>query len=434
MLEVLGVSHSNELFADIPPRLRLRGGLDIPDGISEEEALRVLKDLASMNLKGVSFLGCGMYDRSIPSTVIELSGLPSFVSAYTPYQPEISQGLLQGIFEFQTMICELTGMDVSNASLYDGHTAAAEAAAIAFNSKRRSTSILVSSTVHPWTVEVLKTYFSDLGLEIRMLQRKGLQTDFSLLAEAFDEGTAGLIVQTPNVFGVLEDLSGIADSVHERGGLLIVSSDPMALALTRSQGEWGADIAVGDTQPFGIPTSFGGPTVGYIAAKESLLRKMPGRIVGETVDTEGRRAFVLTLQAREQHIKRERATSNICSNQALAALTTAIYLSLVGYAGIQEACELSVRKAHHLADRLQNDLGMQLASEAPYLFEFTLDVGTAEAADTFIKEMLDLGIYAGIHLGRFHQDLEGLVAVAVTERRTAEELAAYVSAAKEVLG
>ncbi len=433
MLAAVGAHDIADLFADIPKEVTLQGGLAIPEGMSESEAFSYMERLSLMNTKCIPFLGCGIYDHIIPSAVKQVAATPALVTAYTPYQPEISQGVLQGIFEFQSMVCRLTGMQVSNASLYDGHTAAAEAAAMALQSKRKSTDILVSQTVHPFTRRVLETYYRHSGISVQVIPSQSDVTDMENLASMINADTACVILQSPNIFGILEDFTGAADVVHQHKALLVISSNPMTLGVCRSQGSWGADIAVGDTQPFGIPASFGGPTVGYIAATEKLLRKMPGRIVGETTDADGKRAFVLTLQAREQHIKRERATSNICSNQALAALASASYMALAGPAGIREAGEQCFSKAHFLAAELQERTQTLRYSQAPFFHEFTLDFSSKPRAKAFLEGMLDRGIAAGVHLGDLASEFDGLVAVAVTEKRTREEIDRYVQSAAEVL-
>ena len=433
MLSAVGVQEIDDLFSDVPEELRLKQDLNIPEGLSEEEVLGVVRKYASMNTLGTSYLGCGSYDRIIPSAVSGIVSLPTFATAYTPYQPEISQGVLQAIFEFQTMICELTGLDVSNASLYDGHTAAAEAAAMCFNQRRKSQTLLVSPTLHPFTIRVLKSYFSDMGFSITVLPEKDGLPVFDSLPDYLDSSLAGLLVQSPNIYGLLEDYSGVADMLHNEGALFIISSDPMSLGMVKSQAEWGADLAIGDTQPFGLHQCFGGPTAGYIAAREKLLRKMPGRISGQTVDSDGNRAFVLTLQAREQHIKRERATSNICSNQALAALATSVYISLTGWDGIHQAAELSYQKAHYLAAKLNESTGLSSAFNAPFFCEFTVDFSSAERAGKFLGSMKEKGIFAGVHLGSLSQNRKGLVTIAVTEKRTKEELDCYVESAMEAV-
>lgn len=434
MLSSLGVDSIDQLFADVPNHLYLDTNVSIPEGVSEYEALSYLEEVSNLNLRGTSYLGCGSYDRIIPSAVKHLSSLPTFLTAYTPYQPEISQGTLQAIFEFQSIICELTGMDVSNASLYDGHTAASEAVIIAKGSKRKGNVLLVSSTVHPSTVEVVRTHVSGSDIVIKMVGQKDGVVDTQELTSSIDDEVFGVLLQSPNVYGYAEDYSGVADAVHQKKAKLIISSDPIALGMIKPQAEWGADIAIGDLQSCGLASCFGGPSTGYIATEEKLLRKLPGRIVGQTVDSKGRRAFVLTLQAREQHIKRERATSNICSNQAHAALTNAIYVSLLGYEGLQEVARQSMSKAHYLYEQLVGLEGVKPYSSQPFLYEFTVDLGSAKRLDMFLSHMRQKGIFAGVRLSRICPDVcDSLLTVAVTEKRTRTELDRYITAAKEVL-
>lgn len=435
MLKAIGVSSIDELFSPVPQEITYTQDLPIEGPLSEEEVLRRMKGLAAMNRPGISFLGMGMYDRIIPSAVTELASQPSFMTAYTPYQPEISQGLLQAIFEFQTMICQLTGLDVANASLYDGHTAAAEAAAVMLANKRKSSVVLVSETVHPFTLEVLTTWAFGTAFRILIVPERERRTDCEAIIGMLDNSVAGVIVQSPNRYGYLEDYSNLAESIHEQHASLTISSDPLSLALQRSQAEWGADIAIGDTQPLGLPMAFGGPSCGYMAVKESLLRKIPGRVVGETVDIEGRRAYTLTLQAREQHIKRERATSNICSNQALAALTTSMHISLVGYHGMAEAAQQSWDKSHYLADSLSRISGVSVDLDAPFWTEFPLTFESKEQMERVLEALSDQGIHGGVRLG----ELTGkgsdatTVVIAVTEKRTRAELDRYSSIVKEAL-
>ncbi|MGE0074362.1 MAG: aminomethyl-transferring glycine dehydrogenase subunit GcvPA [Sphaerochaetaceae bacterium] len=435
MLKAIGVASMDELFSDIPSGIVYGKELPIAAGLSEEEVLGQFKHLASLNRVGVSFLGMGSYDHIIPSSVKDLSALPAFVTSYTPYQPEISQGLLQAIFEFQTMVCELTGLDVANASLYDGHSAAAEAAAMMLASKRKSTVVLVSETVHPFTLEVLETWCYGTGFSIRTIAECNRTTDITGIPGLLDAQVAGVLVQSPNRYGFIEDYTDLARSVHENGSLLTISSDPLSLVIQRSQGEWDADIAIGDTQPLGLPCAFGGPSCGYIAVREALMRKLPGRIVGQTVDTGGKRAFTLTLQAREQHIKRERATSNICSNQALAALTTTIHLSLVGYAGMLEAARSSQDKTHYLARQLVGTPHVVMGGTAPFWCEFPLVFDTVETMEKTLAALLAEGLHGGIRLGTLTgrpADASTCV-VAVTEKRTKAELDRYVRIVREVL-
>jgi glycine dehydrogenase subunit 1 len=435
MLQAIGVASIDDLFKDIPDAVRPSPGLFEQDGLSEQEAIDRLKTLSGLNRTMTCFLGMGSYDRLIPAAVTALSSLPAFVTAYTPYQPEISQGLLQAIFEFQSMVCELTGMDVSNASLYDGWSAAAEAAAIMLASKRKSNRVLVSDTVHPYMVRVLETWAAGTDFTVAKVKTKDGSLALADIENLLDERTAGLIVQNPNRFGVVEDYTGLADMVHAHGAQLAVSSDPVALALYRSQAEWGADIAFGDTQPLGLPMAFGGPSCGYLAVRKEAMRKMPGRIVGQTVDNRGNRAFVLTLQAREQHIKRERATSNICSNQALAALTTTIHLSLVGWDGLVQAANQSVSKAHWLAERLAELPGVKLAWDRPFWCEFTLRFDSATLMERMLCALKEAGILGGVRMAAVSgQDEEAaLLTIAVTEKRTQTELESYERIARRTL-
>jgi glycine dehydrogenase subunit 1 len=432
MLEAIGVSSIDELFADIPSSILLDRELEMEKSKSEWEVYQELSRLAAKNRNAVSFLGCGSYDHIIPAAVGRIMSLPAFYSSYTPYQAEISQGMLQAIFEFQSMICALTGLDVSNASLYDGATAAIEASAMAINSTKNSNTILVSETVHPSTKAVLKSYFEDLGIIIREIAGKNGRSDLDALKAALQPEVAAVIVQTPNFFGLMEDFTGLADAVHGNKSKLVVSSNPMTLGLAKSQAQWGADIAIGDTQPFGLPSYFGGPSVGYLGATEKLVRKMPGRIAGQTLDKEGKRAFVLTLQAREQHIKRERATSNICSNQALAALGTTVYLSMVGKEGLKEVGTICMQKAHYLYEGLTGLSGIKPYGEAPFFNEFTLNLG--DKADTLFDALREEGIYGGVRIERLDERYHGLLTVAVTEKRSRAEMDSYIEIARRVVG
>ena len=435
MLERIGVSSIDELFRDIPEAVRLDRPLDIPDSLAEADVMAEMEALAERNTPRLLFAGGGMYDHVIPAVVPHLTGRSEFVTAYTPYQPEISQGILQVLFEFQSAIAEITGLPVSNASLYDGATAAAEAAAMALNARRKSRILLVAATVHPHTRRVLGTFFEDLDVEIRMLEETDGRTDLATLTRALEaagEELAGVLVQTPNFFGALEDLSGWADAVHAAGGKLIVSAHPLSLGALTSPAEWGADIAVGDTQPLGLPPYFGGPSAGYIACEKSLMRRMPGRIAGESVDADGRRAFVLTLQAREQHIKRERATSNICSNQSLAALANTIYLTAVGPRGFAEASERNIAAAAALREALAALPGLAEYAGGPVFNEFTLRIPVTR--DRWEAPFRSAGIVPGFWLSDLDPDLPAdLFAVAVTEKRKASEIRRYVECAREAL-
>jgi glycine dehydrogenase subunit 1 len=433
MLAATGITDVEQLFADIPRELVLEKPLEIPEGISEFEVYRRIQALAARNrVEPVSFLGCGSYEHIIPAAVGHVLSRSEFYTSYTPYQAEMSQGILQAIFEFQTMICELTGLEVANASLYDGHTAVSEAAVLALNSVRRSHTILYSATLHPFTRQVLKTHFSNLPVRLEEIPAEKGTTDLEELVKKLRPGVAGVILQSPNYLGYVEDLSGLAETVHNNGSLLILSANPLSLGVLKAPGEWGANIAVGDTQTLGLPSYFGGPSVGYITATEKLLRRMPGRIAGQSLDQEGARAFLLTLQAREQHIKRERATSNICSNQALAALATTVYLSALGRRGIREVAEQNLRKAHYLYGRLLEETFVEALYDRQFFNEFP--VVLPKRAAEVLPRMEESGFYAGVDLHRLDPAIpEGALLIAVTERRTREEMDRYVEAMKEAL-
>jgi len=432
MLKQVGIHSVDDLFADIPEDVKLKKPLNIPGGATEYEVSKEISALSKKNItEYISFMGCGSYDHIIPSVVKHIISRSEFYTSYTPYQAEFSQGFLQAIFEFQTMICELTSLDVSNASLYDGHTAACEAAVVALNSVRKSDCILYSETIHPFTKQVLRTHFSSMGISLREIKQQEGITSYKDLKSKLNPGIAGVIVQTPNFMGYLEDYTGFADLIHDNRSLFIISSNPLSLGSVKSQGQWGADVAVGDTQPLGLPSYFGGPSVGYIAATKALLRKMPGRIVGQSLDREGGRAFILTLQAREQHIKRERATSNICSNQALAALATTVYLAAVGKKGLEAVSRQNVQKSHYLFERLTSELPVQGLYEQPFFNEFPIKFNKKPA--DILGGMEKEGVFAGIPLQRFYPDkgeLENVIGVAVTEKRTRRELDNYVEILK----
>ena len=434
MLAASGVSSLDDLFSDIPSCVKLEDPLNLPTGLSEPEVLRRAEAFAGRNrTDAVSFLGCGCYDHLIPSTVKHLLSRSEFYTAYTPYQAEISQGVLQAIFEFQTMMCQLTGLDVSNASLYDGHTAAVEAAVMSVNTAPKGAdTVLYSATLHPFTKGVLRSHFGNSSVVLREIPEREGATDFDALKNMLDSSIAGVICQNPNKYGALEDLSGFAEAIHAVSALFSISSNPLSLGVLKSQGEWGADIAIGDTQPLGLPQYFGGPSAGYIAARESLLRKMPGRIVGQSLDADGKRAYLLTLQAREQHIKRQRATSNICSNQALCALGVTVYLASLGRTGFKETAEQNIRKARYLYNRLILELPVKPLWNRDFFNEFTLLL--PEPAEEVYEKMETRGFFAGVPFTRIEPDGEPrALVVAVTEKRTKEEMDAYVSALREVL-
>ncbi len=422
MLEALGIQSIEELFADIPEEVRFKGQLNISEALPEPELVKYMKGLAAKNVSfetHACFLGAGVYQHYVPSVVNHVISRSEFYTAYTPYQPEISQGELQAIFEFQTMVCELTGMEVANSSMYDGPTSMAEAAMMAagHTGKKR---VVISSTVHPEAREILRTYAYGQGVELQEVgySAEGV-TDLAELEAAVDENTGAVIIQYPNFFGSIEDLRAIEQLVHSKGALFIVSANPVALGVLEAPGKLGADIVVGDMQPFGIHASFGGPHCGYFATTSKLMRKMPGRIVGQTKDENGKRGFVLTLQAREQHIRREKSTSNICSNQALNALCAAVALSALGKQGVQEMAMMNLQKAHYAKQAFLN-ANMEAVFAAPFFNEFVVKVNKPVAEVN--KALLSSGIIGGYDLGRTYPELAGHMLIAVTELRSKQEI------------
>ncbi|NJD01732.1 MAG: aminomethyl-transferring glycine dehydrogenase subunit GcvPA [Ruminiclostridium sp.] len=432
MLEELGMSGIEALFADIPQNVRLKRSLNLPDPLSELELGNQMGRLASANVNTdeyACFLGAGAYDHFIPGVIDHILSRQEFYTAYTPYQPEISQGTLQAIFEYQTMICELTGMAASNASMYDGATALAEAAVAAFQATAGNEA-LVAGTVHPESREVLKTHARFTGKRIVELGCDSGQIDLNELESKISRDTAAVIIQSPNFFGIVEDLHSVAEITHRNNSLFIVSADPVSLALLKSPGELGADIVVGEGQSLGNPLSFGGPYLGFFATTRELMRKMPGRIVGETTDREGRRGFVLTLQAREQHIRREKAASNICSNQALNALAAAVYMTVMGRQGLKEAASLCLQKAHYAFDQLVATGKFQPIFSGSFFKEFA--VRSAVPVEALNKKLLEKKIIGGYELEKAYPSLSGGWLLAVTEKRTREEIDALVQAVREV--
>ena len=419
MLEATGVASIEELFAPIPLELRC-SAFNLPVGMSEFEAFSKMQSLAAENKPNLElFIGGGFYDHIIPAAVDHLSGRAEFYTAYTPYQPECSQGTLQALFEYQTAICRLTGLDVSNASLYDGATALAEGALMAMRATNRH-KVLVDGCVSPIARQVLATYLSNLEAEIiEIAPQDGLLNRDELTAR-LDTSIAAVIVQYPNFFGSVEDFSTLADQAHTSGALLVTSVYPVALGILKSPGELGADIAVGDGQSLGNPLSFGGPSFGFIAANKSHIRNIPGRIVGETVDKNGQRGFVLTLQAREQHIKRHKATSNICSNQSLCALRGLVFLSAIGRDGLAELALLNRDKAEYAKSRLEEIPGVTILKTAQTFNEFT--VRLPKPAKMVVAELLEKGIAAGLPLETFFGESENLLVVTVTEKRSKKEI------------
>ncbi len=423
MLEVAGVKSFRELYRDVPAQMVLEDGqLNIPEGLSELEVAQKVRAMANKNKVFSTILrGAGAYDHYIPSIVSYIPTKEEFLTAYTPYQAEMSQGILQSIFEYQTMICELTGMDVSNASVYDGATAAAEAAAMCRDRKRRVT--LISATAHPDTIATVKTYCYGTGDELRIIPEKDGKTDLDALKAMLGADIAGVYIQQPNFYGQLEDAQAIGQAVHEAGAMYILGCNPMALAIMRSPRDCGADIAVGEGQPLGMPLSYGGPYLGFMATTAKHMRKLPGRIVGETVDAKGERAFVLSLQAREQHIRREKAGSNICSNQALCALTAGVYMAAMGPAGMAQAASSSMSKAHYLAKELCKLPGVALKYPGEYFHEF---VTTCPRQAEILEALERADILGGL-------PIEGGILWCATEKVTKAQLDKAVAIVKEVL-
>lgn len=417
MLKRIGVATVDDLYADIPEEVVFKGEYALPEGMSEIELRRFFKELGAKNRRLTVFAGGGAYDHYSPSVIPHLLERSEFYTAYTPYQPEISQGTLQYIFEYQSMISELTGMESANASMYDGATATAEAMMMAVAAGRKKRRVLVSATINPAVRAVVDTYARFHGVEIETVKETDGVTDLTDLARLLDahNDVAGVIMPQPNFYGIVENLDGVADMVHAKKALLIMNCVAADLATLRTPGEWGADIACGDAQSLGIPLSYGGPYLGYLCATKALMRKMPGRIVGATTDGEGRRCFVLTLQAREQHIRREKATSNICSNQGLMTLFVAVCMSLLGTAGLREAAYRGHQTACYLLDSLLKAGRCRLRfPDKPFLNEFLLE--TEVDVDMLISRCMEQGILPGIKLG------ENLLLMAATEMQTREDV------------
>lgn len=420
MLDRIGVKSVDDLYSDIPAEVIFRDEYDIPSAMSEPELRRHFRELAAKNRQLKVFAGGGVYDHYSPSVIPHLLERSEFYTAYTPYQPEISQGTLQYIFEYQSMISELTGMESTNASMYDGATAAAEVMFMMVASARKKNRVLVSSTLPPQVLEVVRTYAKFHGVDLSDIPAKDGVTDFEKMKNELKEGdVAGVLLPSVNRFGIIEDLTGFADAIHEVKAMMGVYADPSALAVLKSPAEWGADVACGDGQTLGMPMQFGGPYLGFISCKSHMLRKMPGRVVGATTDASGKRCYVLTLQAREQHIRREKATSNICSNQSLMALYATIYLALMGENGLVEVNRLSADGAHYLCDKLLASGKFTLAFDKPFLKEFTMR--TSLDVDALNERLLAKGFMGPLKVG------EGLVSFAVTENRTREEIDEFVN-------
>ncbi|MCF7801419.1 MAG: aminomethyl-transferring glycine dehydrogenase subunit GcvPA [Candidatus Marinimicrobia bacterium] len=426
MLEELGVQNFEELLALIPEAVRFKGELPIEPGVSELEHkadVMAFSRSSASTASHISFLGAGSYDHYIPQIVDVLVSRSEFYTAYTPYQAEVSQGTLQAMFEYQSMICELTGMSVANASLYDGASALAEACLLAVRHTRRNR-ILIAETVNPVYREVAETYGQALDIQYETLPTRGRLTDLSNLAGMNLEDVAAVVVQSPNFFGMLEDINGVKTAIGSAGALFITVNNPMSLALIKSPGELGADIAVGEGQVLGAHQSYGGPYLGFMAVTEALTRKIPGRIVGETVDTSGRRAFVMVLRTREQDIRRERATSNICTNQGLVALTACIYMASLGKQGLRKVAELSTQKAHYLAGSIGKIPEFNVAVESPFFNEFIVECPVP--ATQVIQKAGEAGFLAGVAVEDYFPGHPNELLMAVTEKRTREQIDAFV--------
>ena len=429
MLQRIGVKEFEELLSAIPAQLRLNRPLDIP-ALSEMELLREIEELSRDNREGlVCFAGGGIYDHFIPAAVGTIISRPEFMTAYTPYQSEVSQGTLQVIYEFQTHICRLTGMDVANASLYDGASAAAEATVIATKVTKKN-KVVVAETVSPLYREVIDTYLSGRDIKQAQVPMDAGSCDLNRLKDVIDDQTACVLVSQPNFFGLLEDVEAVSEMIHKVGGKLIVSVDPIAQAILKTPAKYGADIVVGEGQPLGLPLSFGGPLLGFFAAKKELVRSMPGRIAGRTTDVDGKTGFVLVLQTREQHIRREKATSNICTNQALCATAASVYLTLLGKTGLKKVALLSAEKAQQTASALFDLEGFKPYFDSPFVREFAVRIPVP--AQQLILSMVERQILPGVDAGRWYKNMNDCLIVALTEKRTEEEITRLVEGLKEL--
>ena len=434
MLDTVGLDSLDALFDMIPPEFRLGRPLAVPPSLTEQELTTEISALMARN-QGTDlrpcFLGGGSYDHFVPAVVDQLAGRGEFYTAYTPYQAEASQGTLQATFEYQTLMTQLTGMDVSNASLYDGGSAVCEAMMMALSVTRKMGRVVVAGTVHPEYRAILKTYLADLEPELVTIPARDGRVDAGEVAAAIDDETSAVILQYPNFFGVLDDPSLIIHAAHEKGALAIVSVDPISLGLLRRPSTYGADIVTAEGQVLGNPLVYGGPYLGIMCCREEYVRKMPGRVVGQTLDRNGKRCFTLTLQTREQHIRREKATSNICTNQGLLALRASIYLAAIGPVGLRQAAELSTRKAHYAAEELAKVLGAGLAFDSPFFKEFVLRL--SKPVDGVLASVLKAGFHGGIALGRWYPEFADCVLIAVTERRSKAEIDGLVAAYRTAL-
>jgi glycine dehydrogenase subunit 1 len=431
MLKQIGVGSIADLFANIPPALRLNRPLNVPPPLGEMELTQHVQALAARNRPAddtVCFLGGGSYDHFIPAVVDTVSGRGEFYTAYTPYQAEASQGSLQAFFEFQTLICQLTGLDVANASLYEGGSAVAEAVLMAMAVTGRAGKVVIAESVHPEYRKTLTTYIANLEPSVQTLPTPHGFLDPDDLKREVDETTCCVVVQHPNFFGCLEEVEALAEAAHARGAMFVVSFDPISLGILKRPGQYGVDIAVAEGQCLGNPMVYGGPVLGILACREPFVRKIPGRLVGQTVDRHGKRCWVLTLQTREQHIRREKATSNICTNQGLFALRASVYLAALGPQGLKETAELCARKAHYTAELLAKLPGVSLTFNRPFFKEFSVRV--PGPVNALLSRLLARGYHAGLSLERWYPELAGCISVAVTEKRTRAEIEGLAAAWK----
>lgn len=429
MLEAIGAASLDELFDSVPRELQLNAPLDLPAALSEMELAGHMSHLAEKNAhvgQKACFLGGGSYDHFIPAVVDAIASRGEFYTSYTPYQPEVSQGNLQAMFEYQTLICQLTGMDVSNASLYDGGSAAVEGVLMSINVTGGRKKVVTTKSVHPEYREILATYLTNVNVELVTVEAPDGTTPVENISREVDDQTACVLLQHPNFFGCLEDVEQIAQIAHDAGALLVQSFDPISLGLLKRPGDLGADVAIAEGQSLGSPMSFGGPYLGIMACKEQFVRRMPGRIAGETTAAGNRRCWVLTLQTREQHIRREKATSNICTNQGLYALRAAIYLAALGPKGLRETAELCLQKSHYAAKQLTADDRFSSAFAAPFFKEFVIRDEQADIHQ-LIKDASDANILAGVPLGDWYPELSDCLLVTVTEKRTKQQIDALAS-------
>lgn len=429
MLTGIGASSLEELFDQIPTELRLNRPLELPPAMSELELTQHMSELAERNEHGGKldcFLGAGSYDHFIPAVVDAIGSRGEFYTSYTPYQPEVSQGNLQAMFEYQTLICQLTGMDVSNASLYDGGSAVTEAALMCLSVTKRFGKVIVSDSLHPEYREILVTYFENIETDIVTVPTRDGVVSAADIEAAVDGDTACVILQNPNFFGCVEAVQEIADVTHAAGALLVVSFDPISLGRLKRPGDMGADVAVAEGQSLGSPMAYGGPYLGIMACRDSFVRRMPGRIAGQTVDRRGRRCWVLTLQTREQHIRRDKATSNICTNQGLFALRASVYLAALGPHGLRETADLCLQKAHYAADRMIDSERFELVWSQPFFKEFAIRDRLGKV-DQLMSSAREAGILAGVPLGNWYPHLDDCFLVAVTEQRTRRQIDALVN-------